>query len=219
MRKLETNNKDAKLDPQEDKYDGELGVNDIDSKLNPHGELNGKEIKPDPARTSEEGENLDPARTGEEEEKLDPHDDGELEANDNGEEAKQQSISKNIMQKLYRETFIYRETFKSRSRRGPHERNRADPEAGPRLSQSKVHGKSPRGGRNTTPLAAAKDRMEHKSIMRHESKLGVCAKRSKSKSQETELHNQSETKNGTRKPESKNGTPQPIRNENGPETR
>ena len=41
--------------------------------------------------------------------------------------------------------------------------------------------------------------MEHKSIMRHESKLGVCAKRSKSKSQETELHNQSETKSGTRK--------------------
>ena len=58
MRKLETNNKDAKLDPQEDKYDGELGVNDIDSKLNPHGELNGKENK------------------------LDPHDDGKLEAND-----------------------------------------------------------------------------------------------------------------------------------------
>ena len=45
MRKLETNNKDAKLDPQEEKYDGELGVNDIDSKLNPHGELNGKEKK------------------------------------------------------------------------------------------------------------------------------------------------------------------------------
>ena len=150
MRKLETNNKDAKLDPQEEKYDVELGVNDIDSKLNPHGELNGKENK------------------------LDPHDDGELEANDNGEEAKQQSISKNIMQKLYRETFIYRETFKSRSRRGPHERNRADPEAGPRLSQSKVHGKSPRGGRNTTPLAAAKDKMGNKSTMGHESKqLGV----------------------------------------------
>ena len=33
-------------------------MNDIDSKLNPHGELNGKENK------------------------LDPHDDGELEAND-----------------------------------------------------------------------------------------------------------------------------------------
>ena len=155
MRKLETNNKDAKLDPQEEKYDGELGVNDIDSKLNPHGELNGKEIKPDPARTSDE------------EEKLDPHDDGELEANDNGEEAKQQSISKNIMQKLYRETFIYLETFKSRSRRGPHERNRADPEAGPRLSQSKVHSKSPRGGQNTTSLAAAKDRMGSRSSMGH----------------------------------------------------
>ena len=46
MRKLETNNKDAKLDPQEEKYDGELGVNDIDSKLNPHGELNGKRTSP-----------------------------------------------------------------------------------------------------------------------------------------------------------------------------
>ena len=206
MRKLETNNKDAKLDPQEEKYDGELGVNDIDSKLNPHGEFNGKEKKLDPARTSEEDENLDPARTGEEEEKLDPHDDGELEANDNGEEAKQQSISKNIIDAVQK---LNRETFKFRSRRGSHERNRADPEAGPRLSQSKVHGKSPRGGRNTTPLAAAKDKMEHKSIMGHESKLGVCAKRSKSKSQETEQE----------KPESKNGTPQPIRNENGPETR